>query len=375
MNAYNHCSSTSTGAKQNRSKKTKNSDTQVALPIFIDDLLEFIAKRLDVVSFCAFGATCKRTNKICHRIKEDFLQSLAPLVVFTSTHNMVKTSYLFDMISRKNMKLRLNNMDEKFLLGSTEGYMIFDKKRGHIFLVNPLTGHQLSYNKSSVILRSTPRHDHIIMATTLGKHNVLLAVSNDVGGWCEYQVFHSSSRIDGWLMHCEDEQAWVDVIVFKNRFYLLTSEAQLGEFKIEELYLKFNWPVVKNNPKVNSQDLKLVVSDDKLFMVDFVADEYFNIYKIDFDAMEWIKVDDLGEQALFLGGKLGSAMKKPSKWGYPSNCVYFLQDSPPRVCLYSMEGKIIDNFPIEGNPTSAELCSLGWYFPDQCMKVNYVVDE
>jgi hypothetical protein len=144
VNAYNHCSSTSTGAKQKRSKNTK-SDNQVALPKFTDDLLEFIAKCLDVVSFCAFGATCKRSNKIYHRIKEDFLQSIAPLAVFTSTHNMVKTSYMFDMINRKNMKIRLNNIDEKFLLGSTGGYMVFDKKRGRVFLVNPLTGHQLSY--------------------------------------------------------------------------------------------------------------------------------------------------------------------------------------------------------------------------------------
>ncbi|XP_045791240.1 uncharacterized protein LOC123885948 [Trifolium pratense] len=363
------------GTKQKRLKNTKNSDNQEVTSVLDDNMLELIAKRLNVVSFCAFGAVCKRKNEICKRIKEDFQQSIAPLAMFTTKDDMMKTCYLFDMSNGKTMKVTLNNMDGNLLVGCTEGYIVFEKKGGKsVFLVNPLTGHQLPYSISSWIKRySRPRHDHIIMATDLpSKSNVLLAVSNDVDGWCEYQIYHSG--IDGWITDIPDTKDWMDVVVFKNRFYVVTNEAQLGELRIEQLYLKFNWLVVKNTPlNVDSENLKLVVGNNQLFMVDFLADEYLDIYKIDFDAMEWIKVDDLGDQALFLGGELGSAMRKPGKWGCPSNCVYFIKDSPPRCCLYSMEAKMIDDYPIEGNPTSShELCSLGWYYPDQCLKINYV---
>lgn len=74
----------------------------------------------------------------------------------------------------------------------------------NLCLLNP--SYILSYHITSFISRYTPRHDHILMATTLGKCSVILAVTNDVGGWCEYHLFHSG--IDGWLMHSHEEQAW-----------------------------------------------------------------------------------------------------------------------------------------------------------------------
>ena len=43
--------------------------------------------------------------------------------------------------------------------------------------------------------------------------------------------------------------------------------------------------------------LKLMVSNNQIFIVDFVPTKHLNIYKMDFDAIKRTKVDDLGDKA------------------------------------------------------------------------------
>lgn len=359
---------------------TENSDDLEVLPELTSELFELIAKRLNVVSFCAFGAVCKSWMEICDRSREDFLESQAPLAVLTSSSSSsshdIQTCYLYDMANGKKMNHTLHDMVGKVFIGCSAGYVAYEDMKRHIYLVNPLTGHQLSYHAPPYFLRGKSLHDHVILASTLSSKSdvMFLAISHSK---CEYQVFYS--RTGGWFMALLfGEQSWVDVAVFKNQVYAVSSTAQLGKLRIKPFHKNwlnctFIWlQDVRNTPKVNSNDLKLVVSNNQLLMVDFVPEKHLNIYMMDFDAMEWIKLDKLGDQALFLGGKLGSAIRKPGRWGGQSNCVYYLDTSSARCCTYSMEAKLIDNFPLMENPTTYELCSLGWYYPHQCMKVNYL---
>jgi len=45
---------------------------------------------------------------------------------------------------------------------------------------------------------------------------------------------------------------------------------------------------------------------------------------MNFVAMKWINVDDLGDKVLFLWCKGHSIMKKLGKWGYLSKFMYYL---------------------------------------------------
>ncbi|KAJ1397015.1 Galactose oxidase/kelch, beta-propeller [Sesbania bispinosa] len=349
---------------------TKNNDSEKVLPELTIDLFELIVKRLDVVGFCTFGAVCKSWLEICDRIKEDFLESQAPIAVLTSPH-AERTCYLFDMAKGKTKEVTLpNNLVGKFYVGCSGGYLIIENINRQISLVNPLTRHRLKCQAPPFTSRGRTFHDHIIFASTLSRKSyVVVAICNNKR---EFQVFHSSNG--QWSSGYFYGASWVDIAVFNDQVYVVTKEAQLAKLKVRTTGSS-TLIEMRNTPNVNSEDLKFVVSDNQLLMVDFVPEKHLNIYKIDFDAMEWVKLDKLGEQSLFLGGKWGSAIRKPDRWGGQTNCVYHLQTQSAMCNIYSMEAKLISNFPLVENSTTSEWLAHGWYHPHQCIKVDNLTED
>jgi len=335
------------------------------LPEIGNELWEEISKGLDVVGFRAFGSVCKTWNEITVRTKEDFLESQSPQVLLKSSNEM-DLYYLCDMSRGKNTMVELHNTSNKSFVGCTGGYMIFESKNHHVNFVNPLNRHEIRYAIKSFHFRGQPHHDHIVLATSLSsKSHVLFALSNNKR---EYKVYHSG--IGKWYYGVYDVNV-TDIAIFRNKVYLVTSEADFGELKINVADASFAWMPVHHIPNDDSEDLKLIVTNDQLFLVDFVPAKHLKIYELNFDTMMWIKVGDLGGKALFLGGKGHCAMRRPGKWGHLSNCVYYLETLPARCCIYSMEAKLIHMIPLVGK-SGDQVSSLGWYCPDQCMKVKYL---
>ena len=86
----------------------------------------------------------------------------------------------------------------------------------------------------------------------------------------------------------------------------------------------------------------LVPTSDQLFMVSHVGQTIcppMMVHRLDRARKEWIQVNDLGEDALFISDVLfiseGScAMVKPAKWGGRSNCIYVLSKLSNELSMY-----------------------------------------
>ena len=90
---------------------------------------------------------------------------------------------------------------------------------------------------------------------------------------------------------------------FSTSVCVVTLKVEYEELKINvtnERKTRFSWLKLKNTPNVDSLDLELVVSDNQFLTIDFVPEKNLNIYKMDYDAMEWVKVDKLGDQVFLL---------------------------------------------------------------------------
>ncbi|XP_020224677.1 uncharacterized protein LOC109806624 isoform X2 [Cajanus cajan] len=358
---------------QRRKRKIKkDNDDEQEVAELSSDLLEFISKRLDVVGFCAFGVVCKSWWEVYVRSREDFLESVAPMAVLISSHAK-RSVNLYDMANGNTKKVMLRNQFVgKFFVGCSIGYMtIEDCRNGEISLINPLSGHELNFNSPSSALQGKPLHDLIIFIPTLSfRNHSILTVCNSTH---EIQFFHS--RHSRWFTGRFFGHPWTDIAFFKNQIYFVTMKARLGNLTITESGIDLNWLVVENTPDVNAQNMKLVASNNQLLMVDFVPNRHLNIHKIDFNSMGWVKQDKLGDQALFFGGNWGPSITKPGKWGGQSNCVYYLEASSSMCYIYSMEAKLIEKFSLVENPTTSKLYSEGWYYPHQCMKIDYHMDD
>ncbi|KEH31580.1 hypothetical protein MTR_4g099040 [Medicago truncatula] len=154
----------------------------------------------------------------------------------------------------------------------------------------------------------------------------------------EYKVYHSG--IGKWYYRVYDINV-TDISIFHNKAYLVTSEVDFGELKINVDDASCAWM------------------------------HHLKIYEINFDTMRWIKVGDLGDKELFLGGKGHCDVRRLGKWGHLSNFVYYLETFPARCCIYLMEEKLIHMIPIV-EKSGDQVSSLGWYCPNQCMKVKYL---
>ncbi|XP_027343046.1 uncharacterized protein LOC113855614 [Abrus precatorius] len=348
-------------------------DNPKKLPELPSELLELIVKHLDVVAFCSFGVVCKTWYEIYDWSKEDFLESQAPMAILMSS-SVKHMCYLFDMANGNTKKFKFLNLFKKFFIGCSAGYMIIEDMNHQISIVNPLTGHELNCHTPSFTLKGESLYDRIILvSTSSSESDVILVICNSKH---EIQVFHSRKK--QWFTSLYFGAPWVDIAIFKEQVYVVTNNAQIGKLRMKESNSTnkvFSWMTVKNTPNVNSQDLKLVVSNNQLLMVDFVPDQHLNIHKIDFDSVKWVKVDKLNDQALFLGKRWDSSIRKSSKWGGQSNCVYYLETQSTMCCVYSMEAKLIHKFLLMENSTCSRQQSLGWYYPHQCMMVDYHMDS
>lgn len=105
----------------------------------------------------------------------------------------------------------------------------------------------------------------------------------------------------------------MDLAVFNGKIYVLTDRAGIGIFKL--------WPNptlmlldVKGTPIVSTMNLQLVILNEELLMLDKMHPECWT-YKLDLTNMEWVRVERLGNAALFVHKNQIAIISNPSKWG------------------------------------------------------------
>ncbi|XP_031258509.1 uncharacterized protein LOC116116584 [Pistacia vera] len=294
-----------------RRVRYKRSSSWADLP---QELLEIVSKSLNIVDYRNLGRVCRSWRLFYSEFKQSFLTSHSPLVAHASGR-VNKYCYFFDLATGMEYKRKLPRYiwDFKFCLGVSSGYLILfclkaeDVSRGCLWVINPFTGHQIQFpcmpRPPCSCIMDYDCDDRGIFASQ--GQDFLIMILSEYGSSLQL----CTSRDKKWKEYHYDNKGWhiLDIIVFDGRIYVLNSDSQIGIFNLRCCDLRFL--ELKFAPHIGlffDQQVRLVASNDQLFVVDSPE-----LYRIDLSRMEWVKLYDLGDQALFRG-KDGRVCSKAS---------------------------------------------------------------
>ncbi|KAI4356063.1 hypothetical protein L6164_000115 [Bauhinia variegata] len=315
-----------------------------------DELLDIISRKIDFVSFFALSGVCKNWRRFYGNYWGEFMASQAePLLILKSPLLAKEECSFFSISESKGYKLLLpihkgemESSDEfwKPFLWFSSGYVImqstlkiwlinpFSRKEFHIPTESPC---QVLYTQSNLV----PSFDHAFLSFVVNSEDFLvLGLSNMYSS----NVFIYQSRSSNWVSYSigENQSRITDVAVFHQTVYAVTTKGTIGKLRLS--FPNFKVLELKNIPKNYLCDPKLVSTNEELLVIDFILNKSLIIYRIDLSKKKWVRVHSLGDRALFVGKFMkGYALSNPSKWGYESNCVYYISHLHSECCLYSMD--------------------------------------
>ncbi|KAJ0084770.1 hypothetical protein Patl1_29614 [Pistacia atlantica] len=170
-----------------------------------------------------------------------------------------------------------------------------------------------------------------------------------------------------------------DIIVFHGWIYVVDCACQIGIFNLRSCDLRFL--ELKFAPRTYyGKWIRLVASNDQLFVI--IGDS-LEVYRIDLSRMEWAKVCNLGDQALFhsYNDMMCSKVINPSKWGGQTNCRYGLRFSSKTCNLSSFNREkprsaiTIDMLWIGDSSRYASTKIYSWYCLNQSSSTDNVRDS
>lgn len=296
------------------------------------DVLDIISKSLDFDDLFQFACVCKNWRAFHKMYWRNFLALQEPLLVQKSS--FFKKSFSF--ISIPNQKVYRSKMINYFwhfaYSGSSSGYLIMTGNNNSFLLMNPFTRRKKVINTSTFKVNFSYFAYRVLLAFDKGsKDFVLVALCKSSNSLHVYQ-----SRNFGWVTYSTMGYPWmiVDFVVLHNTIYVVNDKANIGILNLNSANIKFL--EMKCIPSVTSlSHLRLVSCDEQLFVVHTKPGVVFNVYKIDFSTMKYVKLKTLGDIALlYAPGGNYYALSNPNRWGYESNSVYVLDRSSTKCRVY-----------------------------------------
>ncbi|XP_039138790.1 uncharacterized protein LOC120276126 [Dioscorea cayenensis subsp. rotundata] len=279
--------------------------------------LSIIASQLDAIAHVFFRSTCTTWSTISPRPKLPFV------ILANHTNLQRRTSVMFFDIDI-NLLIHLPKSSFEFgsiFCGSSHGYLAFLDPASKLYLINPITGHQILLPKHSAQYRKNKKfrglHFQVKLALSAPPTDpqcVFAAISRSHN---QVDVFKMSSI--SWKTLLSDGCHFSDIVFYKGYFYLCSNKA------LYRLDLEANGGtgMIVNVPlalPVDSVDIGesfydifqrltyLVELSGYLHMVRMHVDgedTYYEFLKVDFEK-ERLEMVKLGvEDLMFLGISLG----------------------------------------------------------------------
>ncbi|CAJ2670905.1 unnamed protein product [Trifolium pratense] len=199
---------------------------------------------------------------------------------------------------------------------------------------------------------------------------------------CSRNLRVYQSRNCGWVSYSSaignQEEKIVHFVVLHSIIYVVTNKANIGVLSLNSTNIKFL--KLKSTPDVTSIHLKLVNCDEQLLLVDLMEDKMIrNVYKIDFSTMNYVKLETLGDIALFYAcnglKKDCYALSNPNKWGYERNSVYVTLFSSTICRVYSWDDKKLQKCIMLPTPDETGVFVFDWCFRHLQYEIDYSLVE
>ncbi|AES68335.2 hypothetical protein MTR_3g006100 [Medicago truncatula] len=340
------------------------------------DILDVISRDLDFDDLFQFAGVCKNWREFQKTYWKKFLASPEPLLIQKSSHD--KKSFSFISIADRKVyhSKTINQFWQVAYSGCSSGYLIMTGDNNSFLLLNPFTRRKKVINTSTFKVNSSYLAYHVLLAFGKGMEKFVLVASCKRSG----SLYVYQSRNLGWVTYSTMESPWkvVDFVVLHHTIYVVTDKANIGVLDLNSTNIKYL--ELKSTPDVTSTSLLRMVScDGQLLVIHIASEEILNVYKIDFSTMNYIKLETLGDIALFYAsGEYFNALSNPRRWGFESNSLYAinLSSTTCKVCLGD-DNKLPkyikhDRFRV---PPKENAYLLDWCFKHQQYEVDYSLDE
>ncbi|CAL0304414.1 unnamed protein product [Lupinus luteus] len=350
----------------------KGEDTNTELP---SDMLEIIYKKLDFDELFHFGGVCEDWRKVHKDQRENVMKSRAPLVIQTSSY--AKKTYFFFSISKQKMySTKLANFWRLSYLGFTSGSVIMESYHSDkILIMNPFMRRKIEISTRSLICYPIPSSCNVTLAFVEGTQHFIIAFL------CKrnFSLDIYDSRKFAWFTYSRYGRPFMiaDLVVLNHAMFFITNTAKIGALRLNRNHGKEPFLELKNAPNITSSTLRLISCDGNLLVVNFRPRIFLEVYKIDMVSMEWVKLETLGDVALFLTlQRKCYSLSNPQKWGYEKNHVYYINGESAKCFVYSMQNELVKSImPHSAVPSSSnsksKLYWLDWCFPNVCDEIDY----
>jgi hypothetical protein len=349
------------------------------------DVLDNIVKRLDFDDLFRFAGVCKNWRAFHKIYWRNFSTSQKPLLLQSSNHANNQLLYILSSISEQKvycLKMKRSFIDSSNVIyvSSSGGYFIMLGNNNSFFLINPFTRVNKVIKVSTFEVKFQHLVNHALLAFGKSSEEFVLVVIFDIFVSRSLNVYQS--RNCGWVTYStmENQGSVVNFVVFQYKIYVITNKANIGVLNLNSANIKFL--KLKNTPRatISVRHCWLVCCDEQLLMVDFIKCNMLpNVYKIDFSTMNYVKLETLGDIALFyVASRNCCALSNPNRWGYQSNSVYIIGPPPTSKCtMYSWDDKKLQKditLPSHGS-TRRHPSMLDWLFRHLRNEVDYSLVE
>ncbi|KAK9668704.1 hypothetical protein RND81_13G079700 [Saponaria officinalis] len=389
-----------------------------ALPL---DVLGAIAMKLEAIEdFIYFSAVCRTWNNVSTLIKHQWRPAPVPwLLLAGNTHeNPGCVRKVFSLDRNKCYQLRLPETFGTRCWGSTYGWVAMVGSDFSCQLFNPLTKARISFPTLKTIVTNPWEDEQYIswfLACYLFKVTVLKVSQNDHHEFV-IMVLYEDGKAAVFARH--GDQSWtpvriresvmharmVDVAAWNDYVFALYDDGEIWGWHVEKFHrLKLVKPrryspttsVIYATYKETGADsiylvqsssfgllmvLRLRYKVDLRNLVDDVSDadyvyptHYFEVYIHDPKEKRWVKIDDLGDMALFVGGNASMSVSVAHATSLQRSCIYFTDDdydywemrgkpSGRNMGVYDLKSDQVWQF-YEGDDTFSEFCPPTLFIP------------
>ncbi|KAL4590267.1 hypothetical protein LXL04_003194 [Taraxacum kok-saghyz] len=247
------------------------------------DLLSLVMMQLGIVDFLAFSGVCKSWRSFALSNRKNFMASRSPMCIYVSTDfNQEEYHFYLEDNEGKRFKTILPHSTGSICLGLTSDYVIlFGLKSNDFWLVNPITRHELHFPDVPSLEKDNPKGIKGILVFSPSISRWVFAMTNDFTN-----IWFSIAGERRWNYVSSDVPI-IDLHAFKGKMYTINNHHHLCELILnneEEPKLTL---IETNNFPVFSEHSQLIISRERICVLEWPSEEFCKIHMLDLNKMKW----------------------------------------------------------------------------------------
>jgi hypothetical protein len=258
-----------------------------------DNVLVTISLKLDFDDLFQFSGVGKEWRRVQKNYWRSFMVSQSPLLVQTTSYAK-KFCSSYSIPKKRGYHAKMRYFLVLSYLSSCGGYLIM-KGANKLQLMIPFIRKQMVIDTSAIKDYFFCYSSRVLLTFVKGSDEFVIEAYCIISSSLHvYQTRYSSVVT---YSKSGNPLIVLDFVVLNNTVHVLTDKVEIGVLSLNSTGLKFL--ELKNSPSGPSFLPMLHSCDVKLLVVSFNHNKLLDVYRIDFSTMSFVKLETLGDLALF----------------------------------------------------------------------------